>query len=193
MSDHDDRWLRAFAHSIRRSIIEYLLEHHEASAKTIAEALELNLSSVSYHVRYLHDSRHLTLTRQVARRGAMARFYRLTNPRATDDAARRLRLSLRSSSGPEVAAPPASPEWVVLGIVTAELHQRRRTRRISLEQLAEVVGINPPYLVRVEEGKTDMRYTVLAGLARELGTTLGELFVRAEDQAQRENTATHGG
>lgn len=111
MSDLDQRWLKALSHPTRVSVLQHLLEHEEGSPKDLADALGVPLGSVSYHMRCLRDAEQITLTRRIARRGAVAHHYRLANPRATSGALRRLGFSVREGSPSPPA--PLAPEWDV--------------------------------------------------------------------------------
>lgn len=65
--------------------------------------------------------------------------------------------------------------------VLADLRWRREAQGLSRRVLAERVGITPSYLARLERSDADPRYTLLADLTRELRTTIGEVFARAEE------------
>lgn len=86
---------------------------------------------------------------------------------------------------PEVAPPlTVAPEWATLRRVIAELRGRREAQGLSRTALAQRVGVKTSYLAHVERGEADPRYMVLADLARELGTTIGEVFGRADSAAR---------
>lgn len=178
MSDLDQRWIKTLTHPTRVAILQHLLEHDEGSPKDIADALGQPLGTVSYHTRRLHEAEQVTLARRTARRGAVAHHYRLTSRQATSEALRRLGFEVHE--GGSVSPVPPAPEWEVLRRVLAELCQRRRAQGIRRDTLARRVGIKTSYLAQVERCETDPRYTLLAQLARELGTTIGEAFSRAE-------------
>lgn len=182
MSDLDQRWIKALTHPTRVAVLQHLLEHDEGSPKDLADALGIPLASVSYHMRCLHDADQISLTRRIARRGAVAHIYRLTNPRASSDALRRLGFSVLE--GRPAPPPPLAPEWAILRRAVGELRQRREAQGIRRETLARRVGVKTSHLAHVERCETDPRYTLLADLARELGTTLGEVFSRAEADAE---------
>lgn len=183
LSDLDQRWIKALSHPARVGILQHFLERGgNASPKDLAEALRQPLPRISYHMRFLSDAGQLTLTRRMARGSTVAHFYRLANPTATADALRRLGIA-----GPEptVSARPLAPEWVVLQRALTELRARREAQGLSRDALARKVGITPTYLGSVERGEADPRYTLLADLTRELGTTIAEAFSRAESIAPR--------
>jgi len=181
--DLDRGAIRALSHSLRIAILQHLLERGgDASPKDVAGIFGQPLPRISYHMRYLHDAGQLTLTRHMGRRGTVAHFYRLANPPATADALRRLGIA---GPGPTVSARPVAHEWVVLRRALAELRARREAQGISRRALARRVGITPTYLGSVERGEADPRYTLLADLTRELGTTIAEVFGHAESGAQQ--------
>lgn len=182
LSDLDQRWIKALSHPARVGILQHFLEHGgNASPKDLAGVFRQPLPRISYHMRCLHDAGQLTLTRRMARGSTVAHFYRLANPTATADALRRLGIV---GPGPTAAARPVAREWVVLRRVLAELRARREAQGLSRGALARKVGITPTYLGSVERGEADPRYTLLANLTRELGTTIAEVFDRAESLAQ---------
>lgn len=183
LSDHEQRWIKALSHPARVGILQHFLEHGgNASPKDLAGVFRQPLPRISYHMRYLRDAGQLTLTRRMARGSAVAHIYRLANPTATADALRRLGVA---GPGPTVLARPVAPEWVVLRRVLAELRARREAQGLSRAVLASRVGITSTYLGSIERGEADPRYTLLADLTRELGTTIAEVFSRAEPIAQR--------
>lgn len=179
MSDLDQRWIRTLTHPTRIAILQHLLERDEGSPKDVADALGQPLGTVSYHMRRLHEAEQVTLARRTARRGAVAHHYRLGNRQATTDALRRLGVPVHEGASPAPAAPHAL-EWEVLKRVLTDLRLRREAQGIRRETLARRVGVKTSYLAQVERGEADPRYTLLASLARELGTTFGEVFSRAE-------------
>jgi DNA-binding transcriptional ArsR family regulator len=72
--DHD--LLLALQHTLRRRILREMLGRESISPREVADALELPLSNVSYHVRMLAECGVVSLvgTRQV--RGSVQHFYR---------------------------------------------------------------------------------------------------------------------
>lgn len=165
-------------HPTRVLILQHLLEHEQGSPADLAEALAIPIPTVSYHMRRLHEAGQLTLTRHLAKRGVVVNDYRLANPHASAKALRRLGLPVRV--GEVVSAGPGGREWAVLKRAITDLRERREAQGITRETLARRIGVKTSYLGHVERYETDPRYTVLADLARELGTTLGEVFTRAE-------------
>lgn len=65
----------ALAHPIRRRVLEYVGTHGAASPSEMAALFNTDLGVVSYHVRRLHSSGLLKLTRKVPRRGAVEHYY----------------------------------------------------------------------------------------------------------------------
>jgi len=84
-----------------------------------------------------------------------------------------------------VSAVPVAHEWIVLRHVLADLRARREAQGLSREALARRLGIKPSYLGAIERCEADPRYTLLADMTRELGTTIGDVFIRAESIAQQ--------
>jgi DNA-binding transcriptional ArsR family regulator len=178
ISELDQQWIKALGHPTRVAIIQRLLKDGEASPRELAVTLGQPLGRLSYHVRYLDEAGQITLTRRVQRRGAIEHRYRLTNPRVSSDALARLGLPTRD--GTPIVPAPLGAEWRILRHALADLRRRREAQGIRREALARRLGIKTSYLASVERGEADLQYTVLAELARELGTTLGEVFTRAE-------------
>ena len=67
---------QALAHPLRVKVVEAFLAE-DTSPKDVADALEVSLSNVSYHVRVLVDCGYLELIDKRQVRGAMQHFYRL--------------------------------------------------------------------------------------------------------------------
>jgi DNA-binding XRE family transcriptional regulator len=178
LPDLDQRWIKALSHPVRVGILQHFLERGgDASPKDLAGVFRQPIPRISYHMRRLHDAGQLTLTRRMARGSTVGHFYRLANPPATADALRRLGIA---RTGPIASTRFLAREWVVLRRVIAELRTQREAQGISRETLARRVGIKPSYLGAIERCEADPRYTVLADLTRELGTTISEVFGRAE-------------
>lgn len=189
ISELDQQWIKTLRHPTRVAIIQRLLRDGEASPKDLAVALGQPLGNVSYHMRCLSEAGQVALTRRVQRRGAVEHRYRLTNPRSSSDALARLGIPTRD--GKPIVPAPLATEWRILRHALADLRERREARGIRREALARRLGIKTSYLGNLERGETDPHYTVLAELARELGTTLGEVFTRAE-AAVRTGRAVEG-
>jgi transcriptional regulator with XRE-family HTH domain len=56
------------------------------------------------------------------------------------------------------------------------LAQMRKERKISQEQLAELSGLNRPYISGIEQGKRNVSLEVIVSLAKALGIQTKELF-----------------
>jgi transcriptional regulator with XRE-family HTH domain len=56
------------------------------------------------------------------------------------------------------------------------LAQMRKERKISQEQLAELSGLNRPYISGIEHGKRNVSLEVIVSLAKALGIQTKELF-----------------
>ena len=56
------------------------------------------------------------------------------------------------------------------------LAQMRKERKISQEQLAELSGLNRPYISGIEHGKRKVSLEVIVSLAKALGIQTKELF-----------------
>ncbi len=56
------------------------------------------------------------------------------------------------------------------------LAQMRKERKISQEQLAELSGLNRPYISGIEQGKRNVSLEVIVSLAKALGIKTKELF-----------------
>ena len=74
----------------------------------------------------------------------------------------------------------------VVRALGAQVRRLRLDRRLSQEKLAELSGINPKYLGRIELGKSDPGAYVLVRLAAAFRVPIGELFetVRSAGSAQ---------
>lgn len=76
--------LKAVGHPLRRQIL-MILAVREASAKELAQELNIALPNVSYHVAILRDLGLLDLVRETPKRGATERHYR-ASPRTPQQA-----------------------------------------------------------------------------------------------------------
>jgi DNA-binding transcriptional ArsR family regulator len=73
-----DKHHKAWAHPVRRAIMLYLTEHEVAAPVEIAEALDIEKSTVSYHMRKLEAFDRVELVRTEPRRGSTKHYYRAT-------------------------------------------------------------------------------------------------------------------
>lgn len=64
------------------------------------------------------------------------------------------------------------------------IRERRSELGLSPEQASSVVGVEPGWLARVEEGAADLTLDRLLLLAGALDTSLSALFRRAEELAR---------
>jgi transcriptional regulator with XRE-family HTH domain len=73
----------------------------------------------------------------------------------------------------------------VVRALGTQVRRLRLDRRLSQEEIAELAGINPKYLGRVELGKSDPGAYVLVRLAGAFRVPIGELFetIRAAGSA----------
>lgn len=58
----------------------------------------------------------------------------------------------------------------------ARLAEIRRARKLTQEQLAEMVGVDPQTVQRAETGRTALSLVRLRSIAHTLGVSLAELF-----------------
>ncbi len=173
----DSTWLRLLSHPTRVAIVRHLLVAGESSPSRLATALSLPLANVSYHVRVLRDAKRLRVVRRVPRRGAIEHRYCLHDAEAT--AALLRGYGWRDEPGQHLDLSVAEP-WERVQRVVRQLRQRREARDITRAELASRLGIRASQLESIERGETDPRSTILAGMAQELGTTLGQLFALTE-------------
>jgi DNA-binding transcriptional ArsR family regulator len=73
-----DKHHKAWSHPVRRAIMLYLTEHEVAAPVEIAEALDIEKSTVSYHMRKLEAFDRVELVRTEPRRGSTKHYYRAT-------------------------------------------------------------------------------------------------------------------
>ena len=173
----DQTWLRVLCHPTRVAILRHLLVEGEASPTTLAGALGLLLGNVSYHVRALRDAQRIRVVSRVPRRGAVEHRYRLCDREVTAVVLRGCVLHDEAGREPDLSVDEA---WERVQRVVRHLRQRRQARDLSRDELARRLGIKPSQLGSIERGDTDPRSTVLAGMAQELGTTLGHVFALTE-------------
>jgi DNA-binding transcriptional ArsR family regulator len=72
-------WFYAIGHPYRVEIMRRFLATGTATPKDVADALEVPLPTVSYHIRFLADRGVLRLAGRTQRRGASVRHYQLAD------------------------------------------------------------------------------------------------------------------
>jgi DNA-binding transcriptional ArsR family regulator len=72
----DGKLLASLAHPARRAALAAIADH-PSSPDDIAEATDLRLGTVAYHVRALHDAGLIVLDHEERIRGAVKHVYRL--------------------------------------------------------------------------------------------------------------------
>jgi DNA-binding transcriptional ArsR family regulator len=174
----DQTWLRVLSHPTRVAILRHLLVEGESSPTTLAGALGLSLGNVSYHVRVLRDAQRIRVVRRASRRRAVEHWYGLCGREVTA-------VVLRGCASHDEAVrqqPDLSVDeaWERVQRVVRHLRQRRQARDLSRDELGRRLGIKVSQLASIERGATDPRSTVLAGMAQELGTSLGRVFAVTE-------------
>lgn len=84
--------------------------------------------------------------------------------------------------------PSAQPLWrKVLG---ARLRRLRKSRRLTLTELAARAGVSPQYLSEVERGRKEASSEMIAAISGALGLTLMDLSSHVADELQR-GTSSH--
>jgi len=170
-------WIRVLSHPTRIALLRRLVEEPEASPTTLAATLELPLANVSHHIRFLRDAQRIVLVRKVPRRGAVEHLYTLNDRDETIDILGRFGIA---------AAPEAirnlrvNEPWERVQRAVRYLRRRREEQNLSREALARRLQIKASYLASIERGETDPRSSVLAGMAQELGTSVGQVFALVE-------------
>ncbi len=71
---------------------------------------------------------------------------------------------------------PDNDETVIIAIVAANVVRARKGAGLSQETLADAAGVDRTYVAQVERRKRNVTVTVLALLARALGTTPDRLL-----------------
>jgi len=67
------------------------------------------------------------------------------------------------------------------------IQRRRKERRLTLEQVAEISNVSRSMLSQIERGETNPTYAVVWRLTRALGISIGDLARAAVDQHQSRN------
>lgn len=173
----DQTWLRVLSHPTRVAILRHLLVEGESSPTTLAGALSLSLGNVSYHVRVLRDAQRVRVVSRMPRCGAVKHRYCLCDREVTAVVLRGCAVRDEAARAPDL---PVAEPWERVQRVVRHLRQRREVRDISRDTLARRLGIKTSQLASIERGDTDPRSTILAGMAQELGTTLGQVFALTE-------------
>ena len=72
-------------------------------------------------------------------------------------------------------------------MIGARIKEIRTGKRITQEQLAEKININPKYLSSIERGKENPTLDILIKIAKSLDVNLDDIFklVQIEDPAKR--------
>jgi DNA-binding XRE family transcriptional regulator len=180
----DLAWSRALAHPVRVEILRSLLEQEPGTPSGFAATLEVPLGVASHHVRRLRDLRLIRIVRRTHRRGAVQHHYRLADRGETAQALWRWGLALDGEEGLEDAAGGSRASEAgrkTMERVVAVLRCERERQAVSRTQLAQRAGISPDHLGRIERCEADPRMSVLLALATALGTSLRDLFAKAEE------------
>lgn len=74
-----DKHHKAWSHPVRRAIMLYLTEHDVAAPVDIACALDIEKSTVAYHMSELEKFDRVELVRTEPRRGSTKHYYRATS------------------------------------------------------------------------------------------------------------------
>ncbi|WP_366937351.1 helix-turn-helix transcriptional regulator [Alicyclobacillus sp.] len=69
-----------------------------------------------------------------------------------------------------------------------KLRQMREERGLTLQQVADAVGISKPYLWQIENGKRGLSYALAVKIASVFGTNPDEVFL-ADELTTEEHTA----
>lgn len=75
---------------------------------------------------------------------------------------------------------PSSTAKTALTRIAGNVYRLRTRQSLTQEKLAELAGLDPRFLQRVERAKTNIGVVALAGLADALGVPLAALFREAE-------------
>jgi transcriptional regulator with XRE-family HTH domain len=75
-----------------------------------------------------------------------------------------------------------------LQILGKRIRAIRKAKSLSQERLAELAGLHPVYIVKVERGKVKASICTYLFLAKALGITLSELVELPEDETLSERT-----
>ncbi|MFC9129896.1 helix-turn-helix domain-containing protein [Streptomyces sp. NPDC057099] len=96
---------------------------------------------------------------------------------------------------PQGASPPApavrEPLW--RDLVGDVLRRERLAQERTLKDVADQARISMPYLSEVERGRKEASSEVLAGAARALGLSLGDLLSRTQGELTRVTSRYTGG
>lgn len=175
-SEVERRWDRLFSHPLRAAILRYLLEHEQASPALLASELGEGLQNVGYHVGCLCEGGQLVLVGTMGRRGA--HVYRLCHPEVVREAFRRQERAASPRDAARIAPSVAARQQ--LSDALRDLRRRRVEQGVTREAFAVGLGITLTRLKRIERGEADPPLTLLIRIARELRTSLGEIFTAVE-------------
>lgn len=104
---------KSLAHPLRVRIVNAMPPGEMTSPSDLAEALEDNLGTVSYHVRTLGKAGVLTVVDKRPVRGTMEHFYAFTNPDAWSNLAN---VTRAWSNAHHSALEPATEWWWAVGV-----------------------------------------------------------------------------
>jgi DNA-binding transcriptional ArsR family regulator len=168
----DPRLVKALAHPLRVRILR-VLQDRVASPSELATELEMRLTNVSYHVRFLERLDVIELVRTKPRRGAVEHYYRA-----------RGRLKITDKAWAEV------PDIVKNAMVAATLDQIMR----HVHMAASIGGFDHrlAHLSRQPMVLDDAGFTELAGATKELLERANEIEARcAQRLAADDDRETH--
>ncbi|MBI2058708.1 MAG: helix-turn-helix transcriptional regulator [Nitrospirae bacterium] len=71
--------------------------------------------------------------------------------------------------------------------VGRRIRELRKRRKLSQEKLAELAGIHPTHMNRIEAGRINMTAAVLQGIGKSLGVSVAELVDVGAEQGAAED------
>lgn len=83
----------------------------------------------------------------------------------------------------ELPASPGKPSGDGSDSIGSRLRRRRRAKRMTLREVAQLTGLSEGYISQLERGRVTGSIASLQKLTRALGLNVGELFVETTDAA----------
>lgn len=86
--------------------------------------------------------------------------------------------------------PSSRPKLAELGVLGANVRRARVARGLTQEKLAELIGVNPRTVQKIEAGRLNILVTTLLRLRQALGCPWDELMPGALAKARRERSSS---
>jgi DNA-binding transcriptional ArsR family regulator len=173
-----DVWLKALAHPVRVRVLESMTQGH-TTPKEVAEDIGEPLTSVSYHVKILHELECIELVETRQKRGAMQYIYR---PVAR---------GVEFSDGEWADLPSAARAGMARDVLEQMMKRTLASLNNGTFDKRTDHHVTTIDLVLDEDGWREVNAAMLALLDRAIELQVGAADVPAEDKIRSSLTLLH--